>query len=162
MGLVVQTPQGDEWLTKQTQLLERIGRTLTADVIQTPCREDASVDAILSRKGEAVALLEVKCRRKTLAEMQEMGTGLVTAMKLEDGIIMASKLRLPFYVFFGLSDGTIGYWYICDKYAIKQLEWDTRRTETKSSVDSVGTVHRLNAFLPMSKMRILKELPRAH
>ena len=155
MGLVVQTQDGQKWLQKQADVLACLCHRFKANAIQTPTRGDAPVDALLVRHNEVVAVVEIKCRQFSLDTLREYGDGLVTASKVQDGIHTGALLRVPFIVVFGLPDGSVVYWHISDKHGVKQFHWLEKHTPTKATSQTDAVVHRNNAFLPVSKMKVL-------
>ncbi|MFZ9725636.1 MAG: hypothetical protein ACO3EH_00385 [Ilumatobacteraceae bacterium] len=159
MTLDCNTPAGQLAIAQQHEALRAACRYFNAQVAITDDTSSASVDAVLIMDGCVSAVVEVKCRMLTVQTLEQFGSLLITEQKLVDLRQAARLLCAEGFVFAYLTrDAVVAYWKICDDAGVRTLEYETKTTATKATVNG-GEALRLNAFLPYNQARFF---PVAH
>ncbi len=155
MSLDCVTPNGKRFIASQNEVCRRIESAMKVRVIATDNDSKAPVDAVIEKGDMIAAVAEIKSRQMTYEQLERFGTYLITAEKLDSLILAASLLYAEGFLFVHLiKDGKIVYWKICDDEGVPCFEYKTERTVTQATCNG-GTATRLNAFLPVSRCRVL-------
>lgn len=99
-------------------------------------------------------LFEVKARNASLEQMQEWGSWLITAEKIEQGREIAAALRVPLYGFCYLMKSELTLcWQITTPAGAWTYPFEKHRQRTRKTVNG-GRANRLNIYLPVSEAMI--------
>lgn len=86
-------------------ILTRLGQKMGCNMVRFGSY--SAIDAIAFADGHPVALIEVKKRNLSYAEMRRLKTVFVDLTKIEDGQLIAAKLYLKFYFVVKLTDALL-------------------------------------------------------
>lgn len=122
-------------------------------IITTP--NYARIDGVAYKLGEITHVIEFKSRTQSLKTLERFGTYLISYDKIENGIKMASMMRVPFILLVYLieDDIVIGV-KIGDEYGIS-VPMEIKETRTQRNSDHAGDVIRRNAFINLDEFSIL-------
>ena len=111
----------------------------------------ATLDAVYTRDGVAVAVAEAKTRISyDLPSIEAMGSYLITEDKLDCLCATSKALHVPSFLITELSDGARLYWHIGHESGDPTMEWTVAQSRTLATSVGHETVIRRNAFLPMA------------
>lgn len=114
----------------------------------------ATLDAVYSRDGVLVAVVEAKTRVSyDLPKIEGYGSYLVTEDKLTTLLHTSKALGIPSFLLTELSDGARLFWPIGDAAGLPAISWNVASTRTQATSIGPETVVRRNAYLPMAEAR---------
>tara|TARA_B100001123_G_scaffold319340_1_gene357999 strand:- start:3084 stop:3569 length:486 start_codon:yes stop_codon:yes gene_type:complete len=141
------TPKGEVAIALEQTAAARICAALRCRGIRLPAT--ARLDRLLVRDNTLVALAEIKSRNLTRAQLDEYGSYLVTARKLDDLAAAAALYACPAYLFVFLAlDEDIIYWPVADASGRICVDHTRAHTETQKSING-NTARRQNAYLAL-------------
>jgi hypothetical protein len=154
------TPKGREHIAQQYAIIERICAAWKCEAILTPDDKDSPVDVLFVRDRNIVAVAEVKSRPTlTLNQLRAFKPPtdgyLITYRKIEEGIQIGWKLRVPYLVIVGMVDA-LAWWYVSDEHGQITGCFHVQRSETQATCNG-GIANRENAYLRLSEMRFVVE-----
>lgn len=152
MNLDINTPKGQEFLSMERNVIEKIKdkwKEHDIQIIETNKKRESRIDNLIIRNGELVGIAEIKCRNISLQEMERLGdTWLISNQKVKDGALISKLLAVPFTGFLYLiPDDLVLYWVITDSKGRYNFKFDVVDSTTQYSCNG-GTIVRENAYLP--------------
>jgi hypothetical protein len=149
------TPKGKIAIDQEGHTVERICTALRCQAITLGM--GARIDRVLTREGNAVAVVEIKGRQMSLEKLTEFGSYLLTAKKLKWLALSAQALFVPAFLFVHLiPDNLILYWQCADKMGAITVAHTIQHTTTQKTING-GQVERENAYLEIIEARVLSE-----
>ena len=119
----------------------------------------ARIDGVIIKDNTVYAVVETKSRPSLTYDhlVNKFGNKiLITAQKIEDGVIAAQLLHVPFVIFMYLVPDQIllilKIWTPKDGFIVPM---ECKVTETKRTVNG-GVANRLNAFIPMDTATMIR------
>lgn len=147
----IDTATGQAHERRGRHLLEAFASRMQCTFVPTPPTVTAPVDGIFVRRGTIVAVAEAKTRSTyDLPTIQQYGTYLVTADKLEQLVTAGGLLGVPSFLVLELSDAARWYWHVGTPHGVPAFAWPTRATSTQATSLGPETVTRVNAYLPLA------------
>ena len=149
MGLDVNTPKGQEYLSHQHDTMKRFCdnyRKFNLKHAETGS-EDAAIDFVVTDLSKVVAIAEIKAREMTLDQLRRFGSYLVTYEKIRKGIDTADALGVSFLLIIKLiPDDIIVYFKLNE-----DVDIEVRETETQATCNG-GVAVRKNAYISLDRM----------
>lgn len=145
------TPKGEETLRQELRAVELLQKKFPVQYVHTPKNKPASVDAVLVKDSEIVAVVETKCRQMTLFDLTHKfeGDWLITWDKVVAARDVALSLRVPFVGLLYLVPDDL---LLVQKITDPDGEWTVgmriKETATQRTVNG-GTAVRYNAYICM-------------
>lgn len=153
------TPKGEETLRQELRAIELLQKKFPGvRYVHTPKNKPASVDAVLVKDSEIVAVVETKCRQMTLNDLlfKFEGDWLVTWDKVSCGRDAASYFCVPFVgILYLVPDDTLLVQKISDANGDWSVPMRIKQTETQRTVNG-GTAIRYNAYISMENATKIK------
>ena len=114
-----------------------------------------SSDRLFHRRGKVVCVAEIKNRSCTKAFIEERGSYLISANKIDDGIALSRLLHVPFwiYAYLGGSD-TLASFQIVDAAGMPRTAFTRQMTRTRATCNG-GEAVRENCFLRFGDMQVV-------
>ncbi len=154
-GLDCNTARGRAFIAHELACLALLEKKWGVQLFPTRDDSAADIDAIAIRHGQIGAVLEVKARQLTLAQLQKFGSYLVTFDKLIKLREVAARLAVPgFLCVYLIPEETIVYWPICDPEGRLLAELSARTSNTQATCNG-GETLRYNAYLSLAQMVVL-------
>lgn len=153
------TPKGEETLRQELRAIELFQKKFTGvRYVHTPKNKPASVDAVLVKDSEIVAVVETKCRQMTLNDLlfKFEGDWLITWDKVVAGRDVALSLRVPFVgLLYLVPDDTLLVQKITDADGEWNVDMRIKETTTQRTVNG-GSAVRYNAYISMENATKIK------
>lgn len=148
MQLDINTPKGQLTLQQEQYVIENIRNKWGVDVVLTNKKREACYDGMIVKDGNAVAVIEIKCRDMSYDQMMKWGgTWLITHQKLVDCAQISKLSTVPLLGFLYLvPDNRILYWKITDDKGEFIFDFRVEETITQYCVNG-GEALRKNAYL---------------
>tara|TARA_R110000751_G_scaffold137667_1_gene241120 strand:+ start:357 stop:905 length:549 start_codon:yes stop_codon:yes gene_type:complete len=159
--LAADTETGKKYILSQSHTIIRVCASLGCEMAGFGDKA-SHADYILVKDGVCGAVVEIKSRELTLDKLKAFDNPsgyLISNHKLVYGEDIARRLGAPFYVFARLlhGDDIIVYFKVFDSHGKPMFDYPTDITETQETCEKKKKVSRVNAYLPLEHMRILKE-----
>lgn len=164
------TPKGQETRAQEKKAIRLFTESFPAfEFVETAKDEPADIDGFIVRPcdddnswafGQIVSGVEIKCRNMTAYDLRTKfdNRWLITSDKIDRGIAVCRSLCVDFRGFLYLVPDRMLYivpiWTVEDGF-VADVELD--QTETQANVNG-GTALRLNAYVDVSKARVVAEL----
>lgn len=157
MSLDIDTPRGV--MSKHYEeiaLRKFLSHFSDSEIVLTPKDKPATIDALISKNGIAVAGVEVKTRNMTLEQLHNWDDEwLVTFDKLDKGRVLCQQLGIDFYGFLYLiPEDALLYKRISDETGEWKAQFRTDKTLTQATING-GSIERINAFINMAGAGLL-------
>lgn len=153
--LDINTEKGQKSLEWESLMINRVSsKWNNINLIETKKDEAAVCDGVIVQNNIITGIFESKCRNMSYEQLTKFGTWLITFEKLEKCRRLTEDLKVIFIGFLYLiPSDQILYWKIAEngKYC---FSFETHNTLTQRTINGGETI-RLNAFLPLSKSKIL-------
>jgi len=158
-SLDVNTERGQKSLVYERRAVATFERTYPyLKFYSTDKTGSAAIDGVLTKDGNVIAVVETKTRNMSLDQLISYNyEWLVTASKIERGILAGSLLGVPF----------IGFLYLIpDKLLLVETianngeiipKHKMQRTTTQATING-GVANRNNMFIDMSSAKVLQDV----
>jgi len=154
MTLAITTTIGQAHEHRGRRLIRDFGTFTHSTAHYSPPDVPATLDAVYSRDGVLVAVVEAKTRiNYDLPKIASYGSYLVTEDKLTTLLATSKALGVPSFLLTELSDGARLYWPIGDKAGLPVIGWTVASSRTLATSVGPETIVRRNAYLPMAEAR---------
>lgn len=152
--LDINTPVGAFYKHRQQELLDRFATLYpTFDVWVTDPDREATVDALVSKGGRVVAVMEARCRNMPLAKLRSYGSAIISAKKLRRMRALGASLCARVLLFNGYDDA-IGFWTLYDDHGAQVTPFTEAMTEGQATCNG-GRIVRRHAYLSLDTMKVL-------
>jgi len=117
--------------------------------------KDTHLDRIFFRKEDCVAVAEIKSREMSIEELKGYGSYLISYDKINTGRALSGLIGVPYLLYVKLiKDNTIVYWKVTDNNGNYIVNFNTKKTETKSNCNG-GKALRENSYIQLDEMKVL-------
>lgn len=141
--------QGSEDEKSEALVLERLMTLYGVDHVRMP--KVARMDAILTRDGVSIAVVEIKHRKYSLERMQELGSIYVDKSKLQIGQFIAKSLAIKFLFVAKLTDALLVV-AVDPNDDLSKLEHSVSKLNRPRDLNDADEV----ILLPVEKFRVIE------
>jgi hypothetical protein len=155
------TPKGQQTLIQERQAVQIFTSNFPGfNFIETPKDQPADIDGFIVKDGTIISGVEVKCRMMTADDLAKKfhHQWLVTADKIDRGVELCKRLGVDFRGFLYLVPQKM--LMIVPIFSYRDgwvADVDYEFSETQATVNG-GTANRLNAYIDVSKAKVIAEL----
>lgn len=146
------TPKGEETLAQERRAIHLLQRKYPGvTYVHTPKKKPATVDAVLVKDAEIVAVVETKCRQMSLNDLMHKfdGDWLITWDKVVGGRDVALDLQAPFIgLLYLVPDDLLLLQKITEANGEWAVDMRIKETTTQRTVNG-GSAVRYNAYICM-------------
>lgn len=135
-------------------LIDYIGKCWDCNIIRTPSY--SSVDAILYKGSEMLAVAEIKTRNLSLSKMQNEydNKAIVRFDKIENGKRLSELLSVPYLIVnYFTESGEVFYWKMTDAKGFVICNFEAESMYVPTSIDKTQRAVRMNVKLNLDNAK---------